>query len=774
MTLGSHPSAAPAPYRMLDTRVPHDDIDARGPGAELVTADGRALPLRGATLKAEAAGGIARVVLEQTFENVYDDTLAVIYKMPLPADGAVSGYTFEIGGRIVKGFVEPKAKARATFEAAIAEGRTAALLEQQKSDIFTQEIGNIPGKAAIIARITVDQRLAWLPEGEWELRFPTVIGPRYVGATETAADARAVSVSTSEAPLPVRLALDVHVKDALAPGRRVESPSHALDTTGSPDGRRVSLRAKDGARLDRDVVVRWCVARPSVGATLVTGAKDGAAYGLLTLVPPSPEARIAPVPRDLVVLLDTSGSMNGAPLDLAKRVVSQILDSLDERDQFEVIEFGTRPNRYHAEPLAGTTARKRDAVRWVMGRKADGGTEMYAAVLEALRAMRPGAQRQVVLVTDGYIGGEQQIVRLCHEKLPASCRLHVVGVGSAANRALATALSRAGRGAEILVGVGEDAERASKRLLDRTAAPILTDVVIEGAFVKCAPEHLPDVFVGSPLVCALFLSPGGGEITIRGNLAHGAWSQRVRVPATKDIEENGAIAALYGRERVADLETTWSIGQNQQRIDKAIERVGVDFQIATRLTSWVAVDQTKQVDPYAPSRSESVPQELPYGTTMGSFGAAAAPQAMSMMASTRAGTIEGGASFEALMARAKMLRAEAADADEEDQVRSLARTTDAPTAMRPAPAPRPAMSALPPSAPAPESAAPTPGAGAPPPPAEGSFGGMPPQSMVDLAAHAVTSARVGARKGRSRVWLFVLFFVIALVAALVAWFLLAK
>lgn len=772
MTLGSHSSAASFPYRMLDTRVPHDDIDARGPrsmAAELTTADGRVLPLRGATLKAEASGGIARVVLEQTFENVHDDTLNVVYKMPLPADGAVSGYTFEIGGRIVKGFVEPKAKARATFETAIAEGRTAALLEQQKADIFTQEIGNIPGKATIIARITVDQRLAWLPEGEWELRFPTVIGPRYVGTTETNADARAVAITTSEAALPVRLALDIHVKDALAPGRRIESPSHALDAT---EEGHVSLRAKDGARLDRDVVVRWGVARPSVGATLVTGAKDGATYGLLTLVPPSPEARIAPVPRDLVILLDTSGSMGGPPLELAKRVVARVLDSLDERDQFEVIEFGTRPNRYHAEPLAGTTARKRDAVRWVMSRKADGGTEMYSAVLEALRAMRPGAQRQVVLVTDGYIGGEQQIVSLCLEKLPTSCRLHVVGVGSAANRALATALARAGRGAEILVGVGEDAERASKRLLDRTAAPILTDVTIEGAIVQRAPEQIPDVFVGAPLVCALLLSPGGGEITIRGNLAHGAWSQRVRVPAAKDVEESDAIAALYGRERVADLETRWSIGQNQQRIDKQIEDVGVDFQIATRLTSWVAVDQTKHVDPYAPSRTESVPQELPYGTTMQSFAAGAAPQPMAMT-STRAGTLKGG-SLDALMARAGILREEAAEEDADDEVRSLARAYDAPAA----PA-RPAMGALPrpAAARAPESKAAgvpgAPGTGAPPPLEQSSFGApMAPQSMTDLAAREVTA--MGARKQRSRVRLFVLFFVIALVAALVAWLLLAK
>ncbi|HVH48093.1 MAG TPA: VIT domain-containing protein, partial [Labilithrix sp.] len=163
MTLGSLLPSAASPFRMPATRIPHDEIDARGPGAELVTSDGRVLPLRSALLRAEAAGGIARVVLEQTFENPHDETLHVTYKMPLPEGGAVSGYVFEIAGRVVVGRVDTKAKARETFEAALAEGKTAALLEQEKADIFTQAIGNIPPRTRLVARITVDQRLAWLP-----------------------------------------------------------------------------------------------------------------------------------------------------------------------------------------------------------------------------------------------------------------------------------------------------------------------------------------------------------------------------------------------------------------------------------------------------------------------------------------------------------------------------------------------------------------------------------------------------------------------------------
>jgi len=135
-----------------------------------------------------------------------------------------------------------------------------------------------------------------------------------------------------------------------------------------------------------------------------------------------------------------------------------------------------------------------------------------------------------------------------------------------------------------------------------------------------APRQLPDVFAGAPLVCALELSPDGGEITVRGTVAHGEWTQRVRVPSAREASESGAIVTLFGREHVADLETEWSTGEGQRHIDAQIEAAGLRFQIATRLTSWVAVDSHVGVDPYAPSRTEIVPQELPYGTTMQSFG----------------------------------------------------------------------------------------------------------------------------------------------------------
>lgn len=171
---------------------------------------------------------IARLVLEQRFENHYAETLNVTYRMPLPADGAISGYEFEIGERTLKGAIDKKRQARDRFERALVEGRTAALLEQERADIFTQQIGNIPPHAAIVARVTVDQRLVWLAEGEWELRFPTVIGPRYIGAADAAADARATHVKVTDRPLSATIQIELAIRDAIVAGAQPSSPSHTI------------------------------------------------------------------------------------------------------------------------------------------------------------------------------------------------------------------------------------------------------------------------------------------------------------------------------------------------------------------------------------------------------------------------------------------------------------------------------------------------------------------------------------------------------------------
>ena len=595
-------------------------------GGTLVCVDGRTLPLRCARLLGRHRAGLGRITLEQTFENPYAEPLRVTYQLPLPEEGAVSGFSFRIGDREIVGEVDRKDRARERFEQAIAQGRSAAHLEQERGSLFTQEVGNIPPGTAVAVKIEIDQRLVWIPDaglgaGGWEWRFPTVVAPRYLGAAGRTPDAARVAVTTTEQARPITMSMEVELADVMPHGSAASSPSHALVS----DRGRVRF-ADEGVGLDRDVVVRWPVATPKVGLEIdVARPKPGHAmqehlFGLLTVVPPSVRSA-APVARDLVVLLDTSGSMSGEPLEQAQRVTSALIDGLTERDTLELIEFSSSARRFAEAPMAATAQARARALKWVGSLRASGGTEMVSGILAALQGVRPEAQRQVVVITDGLIGFERDVVAAILEQLPPGSRLHTVGVGSAVNRSLTGPAARAGRGLEVVIGLGEDPERATRRILDRTADPIVVDLELEGeALLEQAPLRLPDLYAGCPALISVKLAPGGGTLRLRGRTAAGLWEARIEAQTPAEGQGSPGVITCFAREQVEDHELMWTAGADRKQADAAITGLGLNFQISTRLTSWVAISEQIDVDPGDPTRRESVPQEIPYGMSVEGLG----------------------------------------------------------------------------------------------------------------------------------------------------------
>ncbi len=614
-------------------RPPQSPESYESSGGRLVSTDGRALPLIGASLVADAKGGLVRITLEQTFRNPHDEPLRVTYSLPLPADGAVSGFAFRIGDERVVGQVDAKQRARERFEEALLTGRTAAILDQERTSLFTQEVGNVPPRTQVVCEVQVDQRLTWLPDGAWEWRFPTVVAPRYLGATGRVADAAKVSVDVADEALPLKLSLSLSIRDAMAEGARPHSPSHALHSGRSGDRVDVTFGDERGVALDRDVVVRWPVAGLTVGTSLdvsrpAAGVTSDAAYGLLTIVPPSAQAKMTPVARDLIVLLDTSGSMSGSPIDQARRVTAALVDSLTERDQLELIEFSNSARRWKRGAVAATDANRRDAQAWLARLRASGGTEMRTGILEALQPLRAESQRQVILITDGLIGFEHEVLSAISQRLPAGCRVHTVGVGSGVNRSLTKPAAQAGRGVELVIGIGEDVEPFVQRLLARTHAPLLTDVELSGsALVQVAPVRVPDLYGGAPALVSLKLRAEGGELRVRSRSADGDVESLMTVAPTRFGEGSPAVTALFAREVAEEWELAIATGANKTELDAKLERLGIDFQISTRMTSWVAISAKETVDPRAPKRTETMPHEVAYGMSVEGLGlrTAAAP-----------------------------------------------------------------------------------------------------------------------------------------------------
>jgi Ca-activated chloride channel family protein len=557
-------------------------------------------------------------VLAQRFANPHDEPLEVVYSLPLPHDAAVSEYVIVIGERRIVGEVRRREDARAGYEEALLEGRSASLLEQERGSLFTQTVGNVPPGQEIVVEVSIDQPLAWLDQRAWEWRFPTVVAPRYLGAEGRTPDADRIEQHVTDQAGGPQLGLALVVRDALTGDGTPESPSHELDAAREGDAWRVTLAAGSDSALDRDLVVRWPVAAPEPGLTLDVGRAEAAAphadhaHGALTVVPPIPDGPVPTMPRDMVLLIDTSGSMSGEPLEQAIRVARALVGSLGESDTLEMIEFSSRPHRWRDDPVQADAAARREAIRWLAALSPGGSTEMVRAVKEALRPLRDEAQRQVVLITDGYIGFEGDLVLTIRDGLPAGSRLHAVGVGPATNRSLLGPAARAGRGLEALVGLHESVEDVRDRVLARTVRPVVTDLSIEGDVVEeVAPRALPDLFTGSPVRLALRLSPEGGRLTVRGRTAEGEWSRELEVPPVEPGTGTPAAATLFARERVEDLEVDLAAGSLSSAVDPVIERIGLDHQVATRLTSWVAIDEEPSVDPTRPSRRVRQPHRLP-------------------------------------------------------------------------------------------------------------------------------------------------------------------
>lgn len=635
-------------------------------GARLVADDGRLIPLRDCRLEADAAGGIARTVLRQTFRNPHAEPLQVTYMLPLPADGAVGGYAFTIAGVRVVGEIDRVQTARERFASAVAEGRTASMLEETRASVFTQHVGNLPPGAEIECETVIDHPLAWEDDG-WIWRFPTVVAPRYPGAADGDGDgdggagggdaagggdtAMTVDVRVPEpgsesgaeaadSTAGPRMSLELRIADGC--GRSEEAAtSHTHELVEDPETRTVRLAAREGVRLDRDIAIHWAVGLRDAGfvveaARPADGPASEGAYGLLSITPPAIDPNDPPptLRRHVRLLIDTSGSMHGRTLDLAKELAEVVVTGLGPTDRLEMIEFSNRPRAWSKRPAPVTPECEERALAWIAGLEARGGTEMSTGVREALAPADSDALVQVILLTDGLVSFEADVVREALAARDRGCRVHAVGIGAAPNRSLTTAVARASGGTELIIDLDEHWSTSGWKLASRINGPLLSDLRVEGsAMAGFASATDPgasgetsrglvpsasEVLAEGPLLVPVRLRPEGGRLTVRGRTDGAIWHRTVEVPPIERGAGRDAVPRLFARERVAALEVA-GVLDGAKAVDPLIEETGLQFGIATRRTTWIAVTDEATVDPRHATRRARVPQELPQGMSMSAF-----------------------------------------------------------------------------------------------------------------------------------------------------------
>jgi Ca-activated chloride channel family protein len=590
-------------------------------------------PTLATEVEIRVTGPVARARLRQQFTNPSGEWAEGVYVFPLPEDAAVDRLAMRVGDRTIAGVVRERAAARAGYEQARQEGRPASLVEQERANVFMASVANIAPGATVTVELAYQQTLR--PEqGEYRLRFPMVVGPRHVpgeplpegaapaGAgldrarpTDRVPDAGRITPPVrhpARGPInPVRLAVELAAVGTL---QRLEAPHHRVRVEERPDGsRRVSL---DGpVPADRDFELLWrAVGEGGPQAALLAERGEGETHALLVVLPPAPGTGAPARPRELILVIDTSGSMHGASIEQARAALALALDRLGPVDHFNVIQFNSRTSSLFAASQPATPDNLATARRYVGSLRAQGGTEMRPALLRALDG-RPGdgRLRQVVFLTDGAVGNEAELFRLIRERL-GTARLFTIGIGSAPNGHFMREAARHGRGSFTYIGSPDQVRARMDEMLRRLEHPALTDLGLElpgGAAVEAVPAALPDLYLGEPVVVALRAAgPLPARAVLRGRLGAQPWRVELEL---REAAPGAGLARHWAREKIAALMASRHAGATEDEVRAAVLPLALRHHLVSAYTSLVAVDVTPARPGAEPLRRHAMATNLPAG-----------------------------------------------------------------------------------------------------------------------------------------------------------------
>lgn len=608
-----------------------------------------ALPLKSTRADVTISGVIADVVVTQVYRNEGETPIEARYVFPASSRAAVYALRLRVGDRVVDAQIREKQQARAEFAHAKREGKSAALLEQQRPNVFTMAIANVmPGD-----EIAVDLRYTetLVPtEGTYRFVFPTVVGPRYNGSADGSTGGEGAAAAPTEShkrdawiAQPFTRA-GVAAKHAFAlqarvvaplPIASISSPTHPIAMTGiGTNEARLTLDASS-AHANRDVVIDYRLAGAAIGAGMLVqrgAGPDDENFFLLMAQPPARVTSADVMPREYVFIVDVSGSMHGFPLDTAKTLLRDLIGRLRPSDTFNVIPFAGGHSLLHPQSLPASEENIARAIRFINGQTGGGGTELLPALRRALAMPSDlGRARTFVVITDGYITVEKEAFDLVRAKL-GSANLFAFGIGSSVNRFLIDGLARAGKGEPFFVLKPETAAEQARLFRGYIEQPVLTRIRVKfndepGGFAAYDLDspHVPDLFAQRPIVLmGKFRGELAGSIEIEGLSAGGA--VRLPIDIAQAVQAGGGetqgLKYLWARSRIAELGDYTRIGGGDDAV-RQITALGLKYNLLTDYTSFIAVDKVIR-NPGGVNRAVEQPSPLPDGVSELAVGAAPA------------------------------------------------------------------------------------------------------------------------------------------------------
>ncbi|MEL7311622.1 MAG: marine proteobacterial sortase target protein [Pseudomonadota bacterium] len=607
---------------------------------EFKNVDERAVRLA-TDVEIEIVGHLARTRITQRFQNPSDTWVTATYLLPLPDRAAVDTMELLIDETRIVGEIKPKVVAERTFREAEQRGQKAALVSEARPNLFNTAVSNIPPLGEVT--ITIEYQETVARDGDrYRMRLPLTLTPRFnpgevvdsgpdrlgngwVQATHRVPDApRITPTMLTETPDDShRLTLSVRLL-AGTPLAEIVSDYHWIDVTEANDGEYLVSLANDNEPLDHDFSLSWM---PAVGEAVAVGAfhherEDQSHYLSLQLIPPTTALGEA-AHRELILVIDTSGSMQGVSIEQARSAVQYAISELRPSDRFNVIAFNDQPRALFASAQLASDDSLRQALRWVNALSANGGTNMQPALAAALgdSAFADTSLRQVIFVTDGAVGDEAMLFRFIEQSLGQS-RLFTVGIGSAPNGWFMRKAAEVGRGQAVTISALGEVEERMRELFGRLGAPTLTDLqtVWSDGGVQQLPETLPDLYAGEPINLAAKAQSLPRSLKVTGTLWRDGipspWSKTLDLQADSRIGGRGVGVSWARRQIEALIDDERRNLLSREQVDSAITEIALDHHIVTRTTSLVAVAAAPLRPAGEPLADKAVPNLMPYGQSL--------------------------------------------------------------------------------------------------------------------------------------------------------------
>ncbi len=578
------------------------------------------LPLKGTEVRTSINGIIAETYVTQTYANEGEHPISASYVFPASTRVSVHGMTMEIGGQRIKAVIKEKEEAEQDYEEARSEGKSASLLEEKRSNVFTMDVANImPGDTVRIELHYTE--MVESTDGVCQFVFPTVVGPRYAGVldTEDAEEAEWVETPYLEEGVDPGSTYDIMVNVSTGvPITDLSCTTHDVDVEWKKNSEaKVTLSDPGDFAGDRDFILEYQMTGEELESGLMLYEGEEENYFLLTMQPPARYEPTDIVPREYIFVLDVSGSMNGYPLDTARELIRNMVRNLRSTDRFNLFLFSDIVSEMSLQSVEATEENIDCALKLIDMQEGGGGTELAAALDDVLAVpAREDAARSVVVITDGYIYDEEEVFQKIRDHL-GETDFFSFGIGSSVNRSLMEGIAGIGMGEAFIVTEEAEAEETAERFRTYVEAPILTDIQVsfEGFDAyDTEPSSVPTLFASRPVVLfGKWRGEPGGSIRISGKAGNEEYTQEIQVSGTEPSAEHEAIRYLWARKKVEAL-TACGFATEDEETREEITAIGLAHSMVTPYTSFVAVlDEVR--NPEGESMDVDQPSPLPQGVS---------------------------------------------------------------------------------------------------------------------------------------------------------------